>query len=202
MAAPQLSSNGFLIDDVDDGPIISSPGAVIVLESGENVARLIGSEPDAEFSSPNQDFDLVSGYFAATAFPADLGRLDVTFEGIDDGIVVASFTVENFSSAKTFITFGDAFLSIDKVHIKSVVVDSPSTRVILARGNLNGRPASTLLRRRRRQAPSRLRRRHHSAGRQRDGDGAGNTTLSQGGNTTTLLGVNPDAVTEDWFIIG
>ncbi|KLK91311.1 hypothetical protein AA309_20850 [Microvirga vignae] len=68
----------------------------------------------ASFSSPDpdEDFDLVSGYFAA-AWNNDLV---VTIQGFDDGVLVGTKVV-TLDPTKTFIEFGDEFESIDEVRI-------------------------------------------------------------------------------------
>ena len=192
----------------DDYPsIVDLPGATNVLELGEAVGAFY--EPfnfegfSASFSSPDQDFDLVSGYFAAAAPPpGEGGAYNVTFEGIDDGNVVATLFVADMSAEQNFIEFSDQFRSIDTVRITTEFVDGIPVPGVTESGVL----AMDDLLLRFYEDEDKL-----QVGSASDiaaliasatGDGAGNTILSQGGNTTTLLGVNPAAVTEDWFIIG
>ena len=170
-----------------------------VLNSGEAAGSLNGrlGYASGTISSPDQDFDLVSGYFAAISLDG-IGELDVTFEGIDDGQVVATLTVDNISEAKNFIEFGDDFLSVDTLKITAIqgvagagssflAMDDLTLRYYDGDGDLlqvaSAAEINTLL---------------ASA----TTDGAGNTILSSGNNSTTLLGVDPTQVTADWFIIG
>ena len=174
------------------------PGLMNVY-SGKAAAYMAGGS--FSFSSASQDFDFVSGDFAADQMP-DSGRLDLIIQGLDDGVVVGTVTVEDISELKNSITFGDDFQSIDQVQISYVLVQSPnpgeSFRASIAMDDLllrfydlNGEKLQV-------GSAADIAALVASA----TGDGAGNTVLSQGGNTTTLLGVDPAAVTHDWFVIG
>jgi hypothetical protein len=177
-----------------------SPGMGAVLTSGEAVG-VTNADPGSSFisfSSTGQDFDLVSGYFAAVLMP-DSGRLDLTIEGLDDGVVVGTLTIQDLSQTKNFITFGDDFKSIDTVNISTSVVVAPSQMFY----NTNVAMDDLLLRvshgdRLEVSSVSEMQSLIASA----TSDGAGNTILGQGGSTTTLLGVDPSEVNAEWFVIG
>ncbi|MBO3708929.1 MAG: calcium-binding protein [Candidatus Accumulibacter sp.] len=163
-------------------------GYTAVLHSGTFTAFDLNAE-GLSFSDPNSDFNFKSGYFAA----GYNWGLEVTFQAWDDGEQVGSATFY-LNPEKTFIDFTQAgevtgrFTSIDTIYIDgsggSVAMDD----LTLSYGgevdlidvaddmDIDALMASAM------------------------SDGMGNTTLYHAGGSITLVGVDPAAVSADWFV--
>ncbi|HEX8234040.1 MAG TPA: hypothetical protein VF559_11940 [Caulobacteraceae bacterium] len=85
-------------------------GYANALHSGDNIAFNNDGAP-ATFRSPKSDFDFQSGYFAAIA-----DNTRITFVGFDDSVQVAKRTIV-IDNEQTFLRFGHAFNSVDKIKI-------------------------------------------------------------------------------------
>lgn len=199
-------ANGFFSAYEKDSPLLDQlPGTDNVINSGTGAALIeatIGSRTSetSYFASPSQDFDFVSGYFAAALVPA-LDRLDLSIQGYDDGKLVATKSLQGLTEAKTLIIFDDSFSSIDQVQITSTVVLNDLNAefsAIVALDDLLLRFLDGDGDRLQVGAAKDIGRLVASA----HGDGAGNTVLGSGNDALTLLGVAPAAVSDDWFVLG
>ncbi len=178
-----------------DTSMSSSGGYTEVLNSGKFTAFDLNGG-GLSFSDPTSDFDFKSGYFAA----GYNWGLEVTFRAWDDGVQVGEATFY-LNPQKTFIDFTQAgevtgrFISIDTISIvgsgglsgytTSVAMDD----LTLSYGagevdlidvaddmDIDALMASAV------------------------SDGMGNTTLYHAGGSVTLVGVDPAAVSADWFV--
>ncbi|MEF8726738.1 MAG: calcium-binding protein [Accumulibacter sp.] len=185
-----------------DTSMYSFGGYTAVLNSGKFTAFDLDGDFDGDgdglsFSDPNSDFNFKSGYFAA-GYNQDL---EVTFQAWDDGEQVGSATFY-LNSEKTFIDFTQAsevrgrFTSIDTIYIDGSGGSVPGNSTSVAMDDLtlsyvadevdlidvaddmdiDALMASAV------------------------SDGMGNTTLYHAGGSVTLVGVDPAAISADWFV--
>jgi len=169
-------------------------GAPNVLQSGEAVgfaADAVNGFPF--FSSSSEDFDFVSGWFASAFTDVPL---TLYIFGMDDGVQVAAKVVTGFGPEAVFIAFDESFRSIDRIEFglelsngsssENIVMDDLLLRFFGGQGDLLQAGSAAEIADLVASATS---------------DGAGNTILGRGPNTTTLLGIDPGAVSSDWFIV-
>lgn len=169
----------------------------------------------ASFSSPDGDFDLKSGYFAA----AWRNDLILTAKAYDEGLEVGTATIV-LNPAKTFVdfaagtavgavsaVFSGRFTSIDKVHLdgsggtpapipgpgsipgqgEQFAVDDISLVLPTTTGDGDKIAVATGT-----DIAALVASAHD--------DGQGNTVLQTGGGSLTLEGVAPSLLSENWFV--
>ena len=199
----------------DDGTAPNSAGyqnAIVSGEAGGFNADQDGG-PDAEdvsFTS-DEDFDFLSGYFAA----AWNSELHVSIEAWDDGVQVGTATLvfdnqqvfvdfqAGTASLVDFADFDGTFDSIDEVRISTsggvdidptdngegtqLAMDDLLLAFTSGDGDAIEVPLGTDI---------------DALVASAESDGAGGTVLTLDGQTMTLEGVDPDAVSPDWFVFG
>ena len=199
----QWSDQFFAIDDDDPfaGP---GTGYENVINSPDSAGfNGYGAAVTMNSADPDDDFDLVSGYFAA-AFEDDL---QVTIEAWDDGVQVGTVAL-TLDTDKVFVDFqaGTApdaisadfdgtFDSIDEVRIIStpaglgfqVAMDDLAIERIVGDGDvIEVAPGSDI----------------DAIVASAIDDGFGNAVITNGGQTMTLQGIDAADVNADWFVFG
>jgi len=177
---------------VGDGPSLD-----IARNSGTQYAVNYFAQSEFSFSSNAGDFDFKSGYFSR------FGPTVMTIEAWDDGILAGTSTIDIGSSKKSFINFqaGTAtnvsspsftgrFTSIDTVKVilsvdRDIGMDDLLVDFGFGGGDKIDVPDGTNVAALAASAVS---------------NGSGGTLLTHAGGTLNLVGVDPGAVSADWFI--